>query len=69
MSRIGRNPDRDFSAGFERQPDRDMERLATDPTCWGEPLSYVELLTDPSVQSRVARLIVQSALKRPRYGR
>ena len=81
MRRVGRNPDRDFSAGYERsqtrarkgshmtETDPDMERLATDPESWGKPLSYVDLLADPTVQTRIARLIVQSAIKRPRYSR
>jgi hypothetical protein len=79
MRRIGKNPDRDFSAGYERSRpemdrrdsdmDQDIKKLATDPESWGKPLSYVELLADPSVQSRIARLIVQSAVKRPRYSR
>lgn len=46
-----------------------MERLASDPESWGKPLSYFELLTDPTVQSRVARVIVRSTLKSQRRGR
>jgi hypothetical protein len=63
-----RNPDRDFSAGEERLP-HEFDPSIVDPDNWGEPLSYVDLLTHPSVQVRVARLIVQSALKRPRRAR
>jgi hypothetical protein len=74
MRRIGKNPDRDFSAGGpmhteDHRSDTDLDRLASDPLSWGPPLSYVDLLTDPSVQSDIARLIVQSAIKRPRRGR
>jgi hypothetical protein len=78
MRRIGKNPDRDFSAGYEpSQPmdrsdsdmEQDLKQLASDPESWGKPLSYVELLSDPTVQSRIARLIVQSAIRRPRYSR
>jgi hypothetical protein len=46
-----------------------LKQLACDPESWGKPLSYVELLSDPTVQSRIARLIVQSAVKRPRRSR
>jgi hypothetical protein len=74
MPRIGKDPDRDFSAGYELPPRKgrafapDMDGLTSDPRSWGEPLSYVDLLTDPSVRTRVAKLIVHSALKRPRRG-
>jgi hypothetical protein len=67
------NPDRDFSAGYERSqtPDdlADLQRLASDRSRWGQPLSYLAQLTDPSVESRIVRLIVQSARKPPRYSR
>jgi hypothetical protein len=79
MRRIGKNPDRDFSAGYgQSQPEmdrrgsdmeQDLKQLACDPESWGKPLSYVELLSDPTVQSRIARLIVQSAIKRSRHSR
>jgi hypothetical protein len=78
MRRIGKNPDRDFSAGYGRsrslhprdsEMEEDLKQLACDPESWGKPLSYVELLSDPTVQSRIARLIVQSAVKRPRRSR
>jgi hypothetical protein len=75
MPRIGKNSDCDFSAGQERLPPNtaqlssDLRQLLANPDTWGEPPSYVELLTDPSVRSRIAKLIVHSALKRPRRGR
>jgi hypothetical protein len=73
MRRMGDNPDRDFSAGYKRSqtPDHlpDLQRLASDRSSWGQPLSYLVQLTDPSVQSRIVRLIVRSASKRPRYRR
>jgi hypothetical protein len=62
-----KNPDRDFSAGGASQSE--IDRSLLDPKTWGEPLGYVELLTSPLVQSRIARLIVQSKLKRSRRGR
>ncbi|HEY1365347.1 MAG TPA: hypothetical protein VGF60_24095 [Xanthobacteraceae bacterium] len=64
MNVIGHNPDRDFSAG-----EPEIDRRLLDPETWGEPLSYVELLTDPSVQSRIAKLIVRATLERQRRGR
>lgn len=67
MQSIGKNPDRDFSAGDPSQAP-DVDRLL-DRDAWGEPLSYVDLLTDPLVQSRIAKLIVQSTLKRHRRRR
>jgi hypothetical protein len=67
MQSIGKNPDRDFSAG-DPSPASDIDWLL-DRNAWGEPLSYVDLLTDPSVQSRIAKLIVQSTLKRHRRRR
>lgn len=66
MPGIGKNPDRDFSAG---EPSPEIDRDLLDPGSWGEPLSIVDLLTDPLVQSRIAKLIVQSKLKRGRGGR
>jgi hypothetical protein len=73
MRRMANNPDRDFSAGYEpsQTPDHlpDLQRLASDRSRWGQPPSYLVELTDPSVQSRIARLIVRSASKRPRYRR
>jgi hypothetical protein len=66
MAGSGHNPDRDFSAG---DPKGEIDRRLLDPNAWGEPLSYVDLLTSPSVQSRIAKLIVQSTLERQRRGR
>lgn len=65
MAGVGKDSDRDVSAGNDRSRS-DLEHLLYDRDSWGEPLSYVELLTNPSIQARVAKLIVRSALKRPR---
>ena len=67
MPRIGSDHDH-FSGGLDRSRS-ELQQLKCDPQSWGEPLSYVELMTDPGVQSRVAKLIVRSALKRPHRGR
>ena len=71
MQRIDKNPDLDFSAGCARShKDRsasELQRLASDRGSWSKPLDYGTLLTDPSVQSRIARIIVHSAIPRPRY--
>ena len=56
-------PDRDFSAG-----EPEIDRRLLDPATWGEPLSYADLLSSPIVQSRIARVIVQSKLKGHRRG-
>jgi hypothetical protein len=73
MHRVGKNPDRDFCAGYARPAtgryQSELLRLASDPGAWGEPLIYGDLVTDPAVQSRIGRLIVQSARKRPRHRR
>jgi hypothetical protein len=67
MPRIGKNPDHDFCAGYARsQTDRsELELQGLASGSWGKPLNYGELLTDPFVQSRIAQLIAQSAIKRP----
>jgi len=55
---------------MDQHPDQNrsdgLARLRSDPETWGEPLSYVDLLTDPTVRGRIAKLIVQSTLKRAR---
>jgi hypothetical protein len=70
MQRMGDNPDRHFSAGYEVSQNSDLtaeaEHLASDRQRWGEPLSYQALLSDPFVEARITRLIVKSALKRSR---
>ena len=72
MRHIGKNPDRDFCAGYPRsqtkRSDLELQRLA-DPESWGKPLHYGDLLTNPNVQSRIARIIVHSASLLPRYSR
>jgi hypothetical protein len=62
------NPDRDFCAGYvQPQQDRaELQRLASDPKAWGDVPGYEELATDPSVQLRLGRFIVQFAIKRRR---
>jgi hypothetical protein len=69
--RIKTNLDRDFFAGYARSQTSDhltdLRRLASDRSSWGQPLSYWGLLSDPLVQSRIVRLIVQSAIKRQRH--
>jgi hypothetical protein len=64
----GKNPDRDFCAGYAQpQEDRaELQRLASDPGSWGNVPDYEELATDPSVQLRLGRLIVQCVVKRRR---
>ena len=71
MPHHGKSPGHDHGPGRSQREvdhdpaDRDLDRSISDPESWGEPLSYVDLLTDRTVQARIARLIVQSALKRP----
>jgi hypothetical protein len=65
MTGVDKGPHRDVSTGSDPQLS-DLRRLVRDRDSWGEPLSYVDLLTNPSIQTRVAKLIVRSALKRSR---
>jgi hypothetical protein len=68
MGSISKDGDRRRS-GDPYRIDPDLERLASDPSTWGEPPSLVELLNDPTVQNRVVRVIMQATLKSPRYRR
>jgi hypothetical protein len=52
-----------------KQLSDELDHSLADRHNWGEPLSYVDLLAHPAVQARIAKLIVHSALKRPRRGR
>ena len=51
MARLSANPDRDFSAGYEK-PDPEVERLLAEP-----PLLLDEILDDPVIRERVGKLI------------
>src|SRR5262249_52842618 len=62
MPSIGKNPDRDFSAGEPPRPH--IDRSCLDAAVGAGPLSYVESLTDPTVQSRLAKLIGHPTHKR-----
>jgi hypothetical protein len=68
MPRDNKGPTRYGIGGNDTVRD-DLDHTIRDRDTWGEPLSYVDLLTHPTVQSRIARMIVQSALKRPRRTR
>ena len=66
MPQIGEDSDCNFSASNARLSVPEIGQLSSDPATWGEPLSYVDLLTHPAVQSRIGKLIVRSTLKRSR---
>jgi len=51
MARLSPNPDRDFSAGYERN-DPEIERLLNEP-----PLMWEDILNDPIIRARVGKLI------------
>ena len=51
MARLSPNPDRDFSAGYEKR-DPEIDRLLAEP-----PLPLDEILDDPVIRERVGKLI------------
>jgi hypothetical protein len=55
MARLSPNPDRDFSAGYEKR-DPEVDRLLTEP-----PLLWDEILDDPVIRERVGKLIGNAA--------
>jgi len=48
---LSANPDRDFSAGYEKR-DPEIERLLAEP-----PLPWDDILDDPAIRERVGKLI------------
>jgi hypothetical protein len=48
---LSANPDRDFSAGYEKR-DPEIERLLAAP-----PLPWDDILDDPAIRERVGKLI------------
>ena len=51
MARLSPNPDRDFSAGYEKC-DSEVDRLLAEP-----PLPWDDILDDPAIRQRVGKLI------------
>jgi hypothetical protein len=51
MARLSPNPDRDFSAGYEKR-DPEIDRLLAEP-----PLPWDDILDDPVIRQRVGKLI------------
>ena len=51
MARLSPNPDRDFSAGYEKR-DPEIDRLLAEP-----PLPWDDILDDPVIRRRVGKLI------------
>jgi hypothetical protein len=55
MVRLSPNPDRDFSAGYEKR-DPEIERLLAYP-----PLLWDGVLDDPVIRDRIGKLIGSAA--------
>ncbi len=51
MARLSPNPDRNFSAGYEKR-DPEIDRLLAEP-----PLPWDDILDDPVIRQRVGKLI------------
>ena len=51
MARLSPNPNRDFSAGYEKR-DPEIDRLLAEP-----PLPWDDILDDPVIRQRVGKLI------------
>ncbi len=51
MARLSPNPDRDFSAGYEKHHS-EIDRLLAEP-----PLPWDDILDDPVIRQRVGKLI------------
>lgn len=54
MAHLSENPDRDFSADYDKA-EPDLLRLLAEP-----PASLHELLNDPAVRERVGKLIASA---------
>ena len=51
MARLSPNPDRDFSAGYEKR-DPEIDLLLAEP-----PLPWDDILDDPVIRERVGKMI------------
>ena len=57
MARLSQNPDRDFSAGYEKKRDPEIDRLLSEP-----PLRWDDVSVNAALRGRVGKLIADALL-------